>query len=273
MRPDAITTRLFLYALAEAAQRFGIRVIAWLPMSNHYHAVVEDPRGDLPAFLCHFHKMAARSLNARWGRWENFWAAEPASVVRLVQPADVLDKTVYALVNPIADHLVERLVDWPGASSLASLDGREMELERPRTFYRPDGTMPDAVLLRAETPTGWPGGARAWAAAVRAGIEARARAANEQRRAAGARVVGRRALLDMVHTAKPRSIEPHGELNPRLGCLNAERRQAELVALARFRAAYVRARRELLAGVRAIFPWGTYKLVREAGCLCAPAPT
>ena len=111
LRPDPRTEEIFLYCLAEAAERFGIRVIAWVAMSNHYHAVVEDPEGVLPAFLCHLHKMTARALNARWSRWENFWSAEPTCAVRLVEGADVLDKTVYALANPIADHLVQRALD------------------------------------------------------------------------------------------------------------------------------------------------------------------
>lgn len=272
LRPDPTTTALFLYALAEAAQRYGVRVIAWLSMSNHYHAVVEDPDGVLPAFLCHFHKMAARSLNSRWGRWENFWAAEPASVVRLVQPADVLDKTVYSLVNPVAGNLVERLVDWPGASAFAALDGRTISIQRPRTFFRTAGAMPEVVYLRAETPTAWPGGASAWAQEVRARVEARVRDANEARRAAGRGVVGRRALQNLVHTSKPRTTEPRRGLSPHLGCLDPVRRARELDALSRFRAAYAYARQQIIAGVMTVFPWGTYKWVREQGARRAVVP-
>jgi putative transposase len=272
LRPDAVTTQLFLYALAEAAQRFGIRIIAWLAMSNHYHAVVEDPRGELPAFLCHFHKMSARSLNRRWGRWENFWAAEQASVVRLVQREDVLDKTIYSLVNPVLAHLVERMVDWPGATSFHVLDGRVLKIERPRIFYRDDGSMPAVVELRAEAPTDWPGGSTSWFQAVRAGVERRVAHADERRRAAGIRVVGRRALLNLDPMSKPRTVAPRGGLRPELGCLDAERRIAELGVLERFRDAYASARAALLAGKQALFPWGTYKVVRELGAACAPMP-
>jgi putative transposase len=272
LRPDPVTTHLFLYALAEAAARFGIRVNAWLPMSNHYHAVVEDPDGVLPAFLCHFHKMVARSINTRWERRENFWSPDPASVVRLVQPEDVLDKTVYALVNPIAAHLVERLCDWPGASSFDFLDGAVQTLERPQTFYREDGTMPEAVQLRAEAPTDWPGGAEAWAAAVRAGVEARVRAITEKRRAAGGRVVGRKKLLTLDHNSKPSEAEAPRGLRPEIACLDPHRLVVELSALACFRAAYAEARAVLISGVRAIFPWGTYKFVQELGAPCQPRP-
>ncbi len=272
LRPDAKTTALFLYALAEAAQRFGLRVIGWLAMSNHYHAIVEDLRGDLPAFLCHFHKMSARSLNTRWGRSENLWAAEQASVVRLVQSADVLDKTVYALVNPIAAHLVERMFDWPGATSFLFLDGRTHEIERPRTFYRAHGTMPKRIVLRANAPTGWPGGDDAWNAALRAGVEARVRVLNEKRRAAGIPVVGRRAVLAMSPDSKPTTVEAGRRVRPEIACLEPIRRMAEISALARFRAAYAEARIAFIATFSAIFPWGTYKLARELGARSMPAP-
>jgi putative transposase len=273
LRPDERTAAIFHYCLAEAAQRYGIRVLAWIAMSNHYHAVVEDPDGVLPAFLCHVHKMSARALNARWGRWENLWAAEPTCAVRLVTRGDVLDKVVYALANPVADHLVQHALDWPGASSLAALDGRTMVIERPKgTIFRDDGTMPPEVVLRADAPTGWCGGAEDWAAAVRSGVAAAERAAMAERQVKGTRVVGRRAAISASPNDRPRTMEPRRNLRPHLACLDAARRVVELVALKRFRAAYAEARAAFLAGDAHVFPWGTYKMVRELRCIGAPAP-
>ncbi len=265
LRPDRRTSGIFLYCLAEAAERFGLRVVAWLAMSNHYHAVVEDPRGVLPDFLCHFHKLSARALNARWGRWENLWAAEPACAVRLVEPADVLDKVVYALANPVADQLVEQAIDWPGASSFAALDGRQLELERPRGFFRPDGVMPERVALSAVAPSNWPGGHAAWAAAVRESVRAAEDRARSARALSGARVVGRRAIRDASHRDRPSTAEPRRNLRPHLACANIPRRVAELGALRAFRIAYHRARERFVAGLAALFPPGTWKMVRELG--------
>lgn len=272
LKPDPLTTSMFLYALAAAAERSGIRVIAWLQMSNHYHAIVEDPHGNLPVFLCFFHKMAARSLNTRWGRSENFWSADPASVVRLVELADALDKTIYSLVNPVAADLVESLEEWPGACSFDALDGAPIDVLRPTTFYRPDGTMPEVVQLRAEAPTSWPGGVDAWAAAVRAGVEARVQALGKQRRKDGRRVVGRQAVLTAHHTDCPKTVEPRCGLRPELACLDPARRVIELDALRTFREVYAVARSAFIAGMRKLFPWGTYKFVRELGAPGMPAP-
>jgi putative transposase len=51
LRPSSITNAYFEYCLALAAKRSGVQVIAYLAMSNHYHAVVFDPLGQLPVFL------------------------------------------------------------------------------------------------------------------------------------------------------------------------------------------------------------------------------
>src|SRR5262245_30683877 len=97
LRPDEETNNAFVYCLATAAERYGIEVLFTTAMSNHHHTGIRDPHGNYPEFLAHFHKLLAKCQNALRGRWENLWAAEQASVVRLVDPGDVLDKMIYAL--------------------------------------------------------------------------------------------------------------------------------------------------------------------------------
>jgi hypothetical protein len=43
-----------------------------------------------------------------------FWASEQTCVVRLVDREAVMDKLVYTASNPVQDHLVERVHNWPG---------------------------------------------------------------------------------------------------------------------------------------------------------------
>jgi hypothetical protein len=132
LRPDEKTNQIILYCLAEAALRFGIEIHVWVAMSNHYHVVLFDMYGCLPAFLRHLNQMCAKALNARWSRSENLWSTEQPSAVHLVEDSDVLDKSVYSLVNPVAADLVERVADWPGVSSWsAHLDGKPIVIKRP----------------------------------------------------------------------------------------------------------------------------------------------
>src|SRR5205085_7252164 len=132
MRPDRETNNAFIYCVAVAAQRFNIRVLFTLAMSNHHHTGIEDVDGNYPAFLELFHKLFAKCQNALRGRWENFWSSEQTSVVRLVDSSDVVDKMAYALANPVQAGLVEKAHHWPGATSLGAVThGKPLTASRP----------------------------------------------------------------------------------------------------------------------------------------------
>lgn len=274
LRPDPITTAIFEYCLAEAASRHHIGLVAWKAMGNHYHAVVHDPRGRLPAFLEHFHKMLAKAMNARWRRWENFWSSEETCVTRLVTAHDILEKVLYVLCNAIAADLVDRLGDWPGASSLSHLDGKESTHRRPAFFFKKDGAMPESVVLRMtltpcitndESPA-------SWRARCREALDERERTIREQRSAQQRRVMGRKRVICVAHTGAPESATNRGGLRPAIACKDAQRRLLELAALKNFRAMYKLARERWSAGDRRVaFPIGTYQLL-SYGVRCSAPP-
>ncbi len=144
LRPDDETNNAFLYILADAAARFGIDVLGTCVEDNHHHTVCYDRTGRIVEFYEHLHKFVAKAQNALRGRWENLWSSEPPSLVQLVDPADVLDKLVYALTNPVKDGLVERVHHWPGVNTLSALlTKRTLTAHRPRHFFRADGVMPE----------------------------------------------------------------------------------------------------------------------------------
>ena len=60
-----------------------IDIIHFIAMSNHLHDSLFYRRGNAPAFYEDFHKLLAKCMNALRGRWENFFASEQPSVVRL----------------------------------------------------------------------------------------------------------------------------------------------------------------------------------------------
>lgn len=265
LRPDSTTAAIFEYCLAEAAQRFGMRLLAFIALSNHYHLVIEDTFGLLPAFLAHFNKLTAKVLNVRWGRSENLWSSEQTSVVRLLELGDVLDKVVYTLANPVAADLVDRLVHWPGSSSLRRTGRGAVIRQRPRIFFRDGGPMPAEVELCVESPTGWPGGADTWNATLRHAVERREAALREQRLGAGRRIVGRKSVLRASPFSRPPGTVPRGGLRPRLASRNPARLAAAQLAWRAFGRHYAAARQQLAEGepCDVLFPAGTYKLVRE----------
>jgi REP element-mobilizing transposase RayT len=194
LRPDPETNNAFIYCLAEAAQRFGIDILLPSALANHHHTVIYDRHGTVPAFTEHFHKMLAKSQNALRGRWENFWSSEQVSVVHLVDAGDVMRKLVYAATNPVKDRLVERVHHWPGVNGLSALlRQRPLQATRPRHFFRPRGSMPEAVTLQLVLPPelGDPGPLLAELQRQVAAVEADTAA---ERRRTGAGVLGRRRI-------------------------------------------------------------------------------
>jgi REP element-mobilizing transposase RayT len=272
LRPDEKTNQACLYCLGEAAQRFGIELIGWLAMSNHYHAVVHDPHGRLPDFACHFHQMLAKCLNARWSRWENLWSTEPPTYTVLIDPADVFDKLLYALLNPVVDHLVDSVGHWPGASSWSQLDGREVRVERPSFFFRRDGVMPAAIALKTTVPPGIADELADFGARVREAVSAHEREVRARRLARREPLLGRKGVLATSAFDRPKTPSPRGGLRPFIACRNLWRRICALDALERFRAAYREARLTFVGGLRdVVFPAGTFAL-RRLGVECdAPA--
>ena len=273
MRPDRETTNAFIYCLAAAADRYGIQVLFTVAMSNHHHTGIYDPAGNYPAFLEHFHKLFAKCQNALRGRWENFWASEQTSVVRLVDPNDILDKMTYALTNPVKDGLVERAHHWPGVTSLAYLvNSTSLVASRPKHFFRENGSMPDAVTLSFTRPKGLEHlTAAEFASLITERIREREEKAVHERRRTGTPILGRRAVLKQRWSDRPTTREPRRGLDPRVAARSMWSRIEALLRNKTFRDAYAAARTSFQQGVRdVLFPAGTYWLRRFANAVCAP---
>ncbi len=276
MRPDRETNNAFIYCLADAAARFHIEVIFTVAMSNHHHTGIHDPEGNYPAFIEHFHKLFAKCQNALRGRWENFWSSEQTSVVRLVEPTDILDKMTYALTNPVKDGLVEKAHHWPGVSSVGHLlHGTVLSASRPKHFFRDEGAMPETISLRLSRPRGFEHlSDRELAASILERIRYVEEVVAIERMRHGRIVVGRRAVLAQRWNDRPGNREPKRGMNPRVA---ARSKWARIEALARnriFRDAYAAARACFARGVSGIpFPAGTYWLRRFTNALCEPHPS
>jgi putative transposase len=264
LRPDPVTNETFVYCLGEAALRFGIVIVLPSALSNHHHTILFDPHGRIVEFMEHFHKMLAKALNAHRGRWENLWSTEPPCLIRLVDPADVLDKLVYAATNPVKDGLVDRVHHWPGVNGLSALlHQRPLVARRPRQFFRAAGTMPARVVLALVIPPelGDPDEVRRQ---LRDRVAAEEDRLARERQRVGARVLGRRAILRQSWRASPASREPRRGLRPRIAARSVWSRVEALRRCRVFLSEYRAARAAWLAGRDAAFPLGTYWLRRFA---------
>jgi putative transposase len=275
LRPDRETNNAFIYCLAVAAQKYGVKVIFTATMSNHHHTGVLDVDGRLPDFLAHFHKLIAKHQNALRGRWEAMWAPEQTSAVELIQPDDIFEKMVYAFCNPVLGHLVEKVHHWPGVTSLAAtLADRPLAATRPVTFFRPDGDMPPFVSLALHLPPELVCDSRAtFSARLQERVASEELKAATERRRTGRAIVGRAVVRAQRWSDSPRSREPRRKLDPRVACRNTWRRIEALARNKVWLEAYRNARAAFLKGASAIFPPGTFWLQRHARVACEPAPT
>ncbi len=271
LRPDAVTNETFLYCLAEAANRHGIRVVLPVAMSNHHHTIVYDAEGRIIEFMEHFHKMLAKALNAHRGRRENLWSSEPPCLVQLVEVGDLLDKLVYVATNPVKDGLVDRVHHWPGVHGLAALlQRRTLVVRRPRQFFRAGGSMPEEVTLELGLPPDVED-VDGFLRALRERVAAEEARFAAERRRTGRGVLGRRGVLRQDWRSRPTSREPRRGLRPRVAARSVWARVEALQRNRAFVAAYRVARTAWMAGMAAVFPPGTYWLRRFASVVVAEA--
>jgi putative transposase len=275
LRPDPETNNAFVYCLAVAADRAGVWVSFTAAQSNHHHTGIHDPNGTYPEFTEHFHKLLAKCMNALRGRWENFWSSEQTSVLRLVDPSDVLDKMVYALTNPVKDNLVAKVAEWPGVNSFDStMTGGSITATRPDFFFREDGRMPKTVTLTFRRPPELENmTAEEFAKTVSARIEAAEAESEAERRETGIRVLGRQGVLDQDWRHSPSSPAPHRGLNPRVAAKSKWSRIEALQRNKHFGDSYRTAFDAFRKGVKdVVFPAGTFWMCRFAAALSEPRP-
>ncbi len=262
LRPDADTNNAFIYCLTVAAEKFGIDVVLPIAMSNHHHTVIYDRDGTYPQFIEHFHKLLARCQNTLRGRHENFWASGQASVVHLVDSADVLSKLLYVATNPVKDHLVAEAHQWPGVNGLrALLTGRPLRAKRPR-YFRKSGKMPAEVTLHLAIPEVLEINPELALRALEQAVRATETATASERRRSGLRIVGRRKIREQSWRGRPSTTAKSGGLNPSFAARDPIDRAQTLASKRAFIEAYHQARMQWLAKKPVPFPAGTYWLRR-----------
>jgi REP element-mobilizing transposase RayT len=272
LRPSDVSNGIFLYVLAVAAQRFGIALHAFCVLSNHVHLVLTDPGAQLPAFEQYLSSLVARAVNASLGRWEAFWAIGSYSAVALSSTDDVVDKIAYALANPVAAGLVSSARDWPGLWSRPEQIGAgPITVQRPATFFRAGGDMPETVELVLTPPPGFDS-AEDFREQLRAALSVREASARREVASQGRGFLGVARVLAQKWWAHPRTGEPRRELNPRIAERDKWKRLEALSRLTEFLHAYRAAWAARRAGRRdVIFPYGTYALRVLHDVPCAPA--
>jgi putative transposase len=270
LRPSARTNQTFLYVLAVAARRFGVRVHAFCVLSNHFHLVLTDPHARLPAFEQYLDSLVARALNASLGRWESFWAPSSYSAVPLPAPDDLVDKAAYTLANPVAAGLVRRGRDWPGLWSSPEQLGSTLTVQRPDGFFRQGGPLPESADLELSAPPGFDSPA-AFRDRLVPALNLHEGQAMLHLAAQGRRFIGAHNVLRLQPTSRPATQDPRRQLSPRVAGLDKWKRAQALARLRDFLTRYRLAWNSFRNGARdVLFPSGTYWPRVGLGVRCDP---
>ncbi len=273
LRPSALVNQIFLYCLAYAAQFSGVQVVAFVCLSNHWHAIVTDVEGRLPDFMAQLNRLVGKCINASLGRFETLWSSDPYSAVKLESDEDVWDKLLYVLANPTAAGLVPTLSQWPGAHSDPRGYGRApIVVDRPEVFFRSDGIMPEAVKLELTMPKCFDDlSPSQFGDRLAKSLTARQADHVAALDGQGRTFLGRKAVLRQSPFDAPRAVQERNALNPRIACRDKWRRIEALGRLKEFQEAYREAWLEFKRGVKeVVFPAGTYWMCRHAGCPESP---
>ena len=273
LKPSTLVNQVFLYCMACAAECSGVQVVAFVVMSNHWHAVVTDPDARLPDFMACLNRLVGKCINASLGRFETLWSSDPYSAVKLETEQDIWDKLLYVLSNPTAAGLVPSLSQWPGAhSDPRGYGSAPIVVRRPEVFFQVDGLMPESVSLELTVPEGLGHlSARQFGTRLSKALAAHQAELVARREAEGCAFLGCEAVLRQSPFDAPASSSDRFELNPRVACRDKWRRIEALCRLKEFLDAYREAWQAFKRGVKdVVFPAGTYWMCRHAGLPAAP---
>jgi hypothetical protein len=117
--PTETTKHLILFWLAKAKAKYGdgIELFGFIFLSNHFHLLLRDTKGQLAEFMGYFQANLAKSVNAELGRRGKFWAREYDDVI-VDGEEEFWNRYAYVFCNPVKSGLVALPSQWRGVSSL-----------------------------------------------------------------------------------------------------------------------------------------------------------
>ncbi|MEM7287348.1 MAG: transposase [Actinomycetota bacterium] len=121
-RSDA-DRRSFLALVAALEPDYGIRVLAFVLMGNHYHLLLESTEGRLSAAMQHLDGRYATSFNRRHERNGTLFQGRFRSE-RIEDEVQLARTGIYIHLNPVRAGLVARPGDWRWSSMAAHARGR-----------------------------------------------------------------------------------------------------------------------------------------------------
>jgi len=260
--PRPVVTNAVGYCLAVAANRYGIRLHAFVVMSNHWHAVLTDTETRIDEFLCYVHSLVARVLNLNHGRRDGFWSRRPTSLVCLETADAVMRALVYVHTNPVKAGLTRSGVEWPGLRGLVThTTGHTGVQERPKRFFRYGGPCPLRSRLRLTMPPQFAHAPEAFRAQLQAAVRQRENQVRSAMKENGKPFMGISAIRRRRWDTRPPKDISKSRVSPTVASRDKDHRIHMLRERAKFLQQYRDAYRAWRGGRDKVeFPPGTLKM-------------
>ena len=247
----------------------GIELYAFIFLSNHFHLLLRDTKGQLPGFMWYFQLNLAKAVNHLLNRRGHFFCRE-YDAAPVLTDADFENRYAYILTNAVKAGLLEHARGGPFLSSLGMAldDGLRPEFEwldktrlheltrRGRRVTKWEVTR--VYRLELWVPPAW----RGWSAArryrrVEGLVEANEARYGRERRAEGKGFLGARRILLQSPLMRPRS--PSFSPRVRVFCRDEGLKQLFLEAARTLRGLYLTAldgfRKAAQKGARPLVEW------------------
>jgi REP-associated tyrosine transposase len=280
LNPDPQTARTFLFVLGLYAKKHGIKVHAFVFMSNHVHLVVTDMRGNLPDFTRDLYSNVARVMNKKMRRNEIFWASGTGGATALIGDQTIIEKIAYVITNPVAAGVVPTHTRWklnqthskiPLVSTLGAINRRKCKrFSRPKSYFKSKGSaVADHGILVLEPPPTID--EEKFHRELEYSVKQREKELQDRKKNSNHPFLGMKNALKTNPQYIPPKKAKNSQINPLLACSDPIRLIKEKIILKQFRYAHKECRNEVQTGKRVvIFPEGTYSMLRLYSVKIAP---
>jgi len=111
--------QIFLEVLAQVVGRFGWICHAWCLMSNHYHLMIETPKGNLSRGMRQLNGVYTQRFNRTHHRVGHVFQGRYKAIL-IEKDAHLLELCRYIVKNPVAAGMVKDVAQWPWSSYRAT---------------------------------------------------------------------------------------------------------------------------------------------------------
>jgi len=111
--------KLFLEVLAHVVERFGWVCHAWCLMTNHYHLMIETPKGNLSQGMRQLNGVYTQRFNRAHRRVGHVFQGRYKAIL-IEKDAHLLELCRYIVRNPVAAGMVKDVGQWSWSSYRAT---------------------------------------------------------------------------------------------------------------------------------------------------------